>query len=209
MPSLDGSPARNVIGIYRRHARAWSEARGNKLIEGGWIDRLLALLPPAPAILDLGCGTGAPIACELARRGAVVTGVDASCEMIAMFRRNLPGASAMVADMRNLALGRSFDGIVAWDSFFHLTADDQRAMFAVFGRHAPRQAALMFTSGPAEGEALGIFAGETLYHASLSASEYSALLAGQGFEVAAHRVEDPDCGGRTVWLARRGSQIER
>ena len=50
--------------------------------------------------------------------------------------------------MRSLALGRTFDGIVAWDSFFHLTWDDQRRIFPVFRAHAATGAALMFTSGP-------------------------------------------------------------
>ena len=38
--------------------------------------------------------------------------------------------------MRELALGRKFSGILAWDSFFHLRHDDQRRMFPVFRQHA-------------------------------------------------------------------------
>jgi hypothetical protein len=45
--------------------------------------------------------------------------------------------------------------------------------------------------------------GEPLYHASLDAAEYRRLLAEQGFVVQDHVVEDPDCGGHTVWLAAR------
>ena len=60
----------------------------------------------------------------------------------------------------------------------------------------------MFTSGPAHGEAIGSYKGEPLYHASLDAAEYRALLNANGFEVVAHVVEDPDCGGHTVWLAQ-------
>ena len=61
----------------------------------------------------------------------------------------------------------------------------------------------MFTSGPRHGEAIGRLRGEPLYHASLSPDEYRALLAANGFAVAAERMEDPDCGGHSVWLARR------
>ena len=75
-------------------------------------------------------------------------------------------------------------------------------MFPIFATHAAPGAALMFTSGPAAGEALGVFEGETLYHASLDPAEYRDLLAANGFTVVGHRPEDPDCGGRTVWLAR-------
>jgi hypothetical protein len=105
--------------------------------------------------------------------------------------------------MRTLSLGCLFDGVLAWDSFFHLSYDDQRRMFPIFQAHASTGAPLMFTSGPAHGVAVGTFGGEPLYHASLDAAEYLALLSEHGFAVMAHKVEDPACGGRTVWLARR------
>jgi hypothetical protein len=44
---------------------------------------------------------------------------------------------------------------------------------------------------------------EPLYHESLDGTEYRALLAQNGFGVVAHVVEDPTCGGRTIWLAQR------
>jgi len=107
--------------------------------------------------------------------------------------------------MRKVSLARRFGGIVAWNSFFHLTPDDQRAMFTVFRDHAEPGAALMFTSGPAAGEAIGSYHGEALYHASLAAVEYEALLATHGFSIVQHVVEDQECGGLTVWLALRKS----
>jgi hypothetical protein len=75
-------------------------------------------------------------------------------------------------------------------------------MFAIFRAHAAPGAALMFTSGPSDGEAIGTFHGEPLYHASLAPDEYRALLRRHGFDVISHRAEDPGCGGRTIWLAR-------
>ncbi len=104
--------------------------------------------------------------------------------------------------MRGLHLDMRFDGILAWDSFFHLTHDDQRSMFAVFGAHAGAGAPLMFTSGPAHGEAIGCFHGAPLYHASLDPVEYEALLNHTGFDVSTYVAEDTTAGGRTVWLAR-------
>ena len=97
-----------------------------------------------------------------------------------------------VVDMRKLSLQRKFSGILAWDSFFHLCHDDQRRMFPVFRAHAAPRAALMFTSGPRDGEAIGSFAGEPLYHASLDPAEYRSLLDRNGFRVVSHVVEDPD-----------------
>jgi hypothetical protein len=68
--------------------------------------------------------------------------------------------------------------------------------------HAASKAALMFTTGPAHGEAVGNFHGEPLYHASLDPAEYSSLLNQNGFRVVWHVVEDPSCGRHTIWLAQ-------
>jgi hypothetical protein len=98
---------------------------------------------------------------------------------------------------------RRFEGVLAWDSLFHLRPDDQRQMFKVFARHAARSAVLMFNSGPAYGESVGTYRGQPLYHASPSPDEYTVLLRSIGFEVVAHAIEDWQTGGgRTVWLAR-------
>ena len=109
--------------------------------------------------------------------------------------------------MRSLALHRRFDGVLAWDSFFHLHMDDQRAMFARFAAHAAPGAPLMFTSGPSEGEAIGSYCDERLYHASLNTAEYEQLLTSNGFSLRAHVDDDPECGEHTVWLATYGTSL--
>jgi SAM-dependent methyltransferase len=191
-----------VPALYERHARAFDAARDRSLFEGGWLDRFSALVPAAGRVLDLGCGSGEPIAGHLIDRGFRVTGIDTSAGLIALCRGRFPDEDWRVADMRGLALGRTFDGLLAWDSFFHLSPDDQRGMFAVFRAHAAPGAPLLLTSGPAAGEAIGRFEGEPLYHASLAPAEYRSLLAAHGLEVVRHVAEDAGCGGHTVWLAR-------
>jgi 2-polyprenyl-3-methyl-5-hydroxy-6-metoxy-1,4-benzoquinol methylase len=44
-------------------------------------------------------------------------------------------------------------------------------------------------------EAVGAYRGDPLYHASLDASEYEALLADFGFELIEHSINDPAKGG--------------
>jgi SAM-dependent methyltransferase len=197
------SDADRIIGLYQRNALAFDGERSRALFEKGWLDRFLSLLPPQASVLDLGCGSGEPIARYVIERGHTVTGVDSAPAMIGLCQKRFPDQRWIIADMRKLDLEQQFDGFLAWDSFFHLTYDDQRGMFAVFRRHAKPKAALMYTSGPSRGEAIGQFHGEPLYHASLDPSEYRALLDDNGFGVVSHRVEDPVCGGHTIWLAQR------
>lgn len=198
-----GSPAERIAGLYERHARAWDAARGKSLMERPWLDAFASSLAPGAAVLDLGCGSGEPVAAHLVAEGYRVTGVDSAPTLVGICRARFPEQAWVVADMRTLSLGRRFDGVIAWDSFFHLTPEDQRGMFAVFASHAAPGAPLLFTSGPSHGEAIGEFQGEPLYHGSLDPEEYRSLLAAHGFAVVRHVVEDPDCGFHTIWLARR------
>lgn len=190
-----------IIGLYEENAAAWDELR-QRLVEQDWLDRIVGLLMPGGSVLDIGCGTGKPVAAYLFEQGLRVTGVDSSVAMIAMCRENFPQAEWLVGDMRALALGRRFDAILAWHSFFHLSFDDQRAMFPRFAAHAEAGAILMFTSGPMHGEAIGEWQGEPLYHASLAPEEYRARLEENGFTILTHVIEDPECGHATIWIAR-------
>jgi SAM-dependent methyltransferase len=199
----------DVIGVYDRHGADWARLRGDRPAEGPWIDRFCALLPPGAAVLDIGCGAGVPIARDLLHRGFAVSGLDGSTTMLDLFRRNLPAAPALRADMRDMALGRRFAGLLAWDSFFHLPPADQRGMFARFAAHAAPGAALMFTSGEAEGIATGTLGGEALHHGSLGPAAYRALLRAAGFVVLDQVMRDPACGHRCVWLARWADSGER
>jgi trans-aconitate methyltransferase len=194
--------AEQIIGVYRRHAQAWTAKRGTYLLEGACLDRFRSLMPANAKVLDIGCGPGVPIARYLVDRGCSITGVDSSPEMIALFQSNLRGQQSQVADMRTLSLGSVYDGILAWDSFFHLSHDHQRRMFPIFREHAAPHAALLFTSGHSHGVAMGTLEDEPLYHASLDPTEYHRLLDTNGFDVINHVVEDPDCGGHTIWLAQ-------
>lgn len=195
--------ARRIIGHYERHAVAWdADRRKAAWNDKCWHDAFVKALPKGAAVLDLGCGSGWPVARNLAENGFHVTGVDTSRTMISLCRSRLPDDEWIVADMRRLSLGRRFDGIIAWDSYFHLDPDDQRRMFDAFASHAGPRAILMFNAGPSFGEAVGDYRGDPLYHASLDPTEYEALLDKSGFDLITHAINDTRAGGRSAWLAR-------
>lgn len=196
--------AARIVPLYDDNAAVWDEARqGSTFFEKPVFDRFIAGLPRGGSVLDVGCGAGAPIAEYLLETGLRVTGVDSSPALIALCAQRYPAGEWVVSDMRALALGRGFDGIVAWWSMFHLPPDGQRAMFPIFAGHAAPGALLLFNCGDRHGDAIGEWCGEPLYHSSLDAAEYDALLAANGFEAVAGGAPDPDCGD-TLWrLARR------
>jgi SAM-dependent methyltransferase len=73
-------------------------------------DLIQSRSPGARSLLDVACGTGGHL--RHLRRWYDVTGVDVDPAMVAEARVRLPQVPVLEADMRTLALGRSFDAAV-------------------------------------------------------------------------------------------------
>lgn len=98
-------------------------------------------------LLDAGCGTGS-LAVEAAARGAHVTAIDVSGQLVAVARERAPEGLAIdwqVGDMLSPALGR-FDHVVAMDSLIHYEAPDMIA--AVEALKARTSGSVLFTFAP-------------------------------------------------------------
>jgi ubiquinone/menaquinone biosynthesis C-methylase UbiE len=191
-----------VYETYNIIADWFSKNRNQDLMEKGYLDKVVKLVPKEGTILDLGCGTGMPMMGYLLNCGMRVTGIDASFRMLEIAKENHPAATFIQADMRELSVNRKFDAIIAWHSFFHLPIDDQPLMFEVFARHLNPNGVLLFTSGKERGEAWGLNGGENLFHASLDAQQYRLLLESHNFHVLEYKEDDADCGSATVWMAQ-------
>ena len=85
---------------------------------------LVALLPPGPRILDLGCGPGHE-SMRMASTGANVIGVDFSSECIRVARERCPQCRFEVLDFRQLdqRFGQ-FDGVFAAGSLIHIRPEE-------------------------------------------------------------------------------------
>ncbi len=195
--------SRSVRATYERQAEAWDRARNRSLFERAWLERAVADVPPGGSVLDLGCGGGEPIASWLIAQGYDVTGVDFAAPMLRIAKRRFPDARWVLADMTTLSLGCSFDAVIGWGSFFHLTQQAQRAALPRIADHVAEGGRLLLTVGPADGEITGTVAGETVYHSSLAPDEYKAILETAGMQCEDFVPEDPECTGHTLLLARR------
>lgn len=193
--------AKDIVDLYERRSSDWIADRGTVLTEADrtWLDRFTARLRPGDAVLDVGCGSGRPMAAALLERGYRVTGVDSSASLVAHAAADLPGGRFVQADMRTLDLGETFAGVLAWHSLFHLSSADQRIALPRLLAHAAPRAAIMFSSGPREDFIVGSWRGDPLFHGSLGPEEYQALLTSQRFVVESGVWAD----NGSVWLAHR------
>ncbi|MEP4198629.1 MAG: class I SAM-dependent methyltransferase [Aliishimia sp.] len=198
---MTASPDETKI-VYETQAKTFDEQRSRALFEARWLARFSACLPHGGHVLDLGCGAGEPIARWFIAEGFSVTGVDYSEPMLEIARSRWPNGDWRQGDMRELDLGEIFDGIVCWNSFFHLTQDEQRAFMPRLRKHLKPGGSVLLTVGPKDGEASGTVGGEQVYHASLSPAEYATVLQEQGLRLTGFLAEDPETQKHSVLMAR-------
>jgi trans-aconitate methyltransferase len=101
---------------------------------GGFVAELgqaaLDLLDPQPGehILDVGCGDGT-LTVKIVERGATVTGIDNSLEMIGAAREK--GLDARLMDAADMKFGESFDAAFS-NATLHWVLDKERAARAIW-----------------------------------------------------------------------------
>ena len=154
-------------------------------------------------MLDLGCGTGDPIARWFIAEGFRVTGVDFAAAMLDIARSRWPGGDWRQADMRALDLPDRFDGIIAWNSFFHLRPEEQTDCIARIATHLVPGGAFLTTVGPAHGAVDGTVGTEQVYHASLSPAGYARCLEDNGLRLTGFMAQDPETQDHSVLMARK------
>ncbi len=123
-------PKQIVAQGYDQVADAYAQLEQALWPRMRWLDKLLAALPTGAAILDLGCGSGDPIAIALARQHQV-TGVDISEAQILKARQNVPSGTFLQADLGAISFPpASFDAVVSFYTLEHLPREEHAAIFS-------------------------------------------------------------------------------
>ncbi|EFR04205.1 methyltransferase type 11 [Nannizzia gypsea CBS 118893] len=89
-------------------------------------------LPDHAKVLDVGCGTGRPIAEALCAAELDVTGIDLSTEMVEMCKKRFPSATFIKADMTKFHPEQKFDAVFAVLSLFHVSHRECYSMLFKF-----------------------------------------------------------------------------
>jgi SAM-dependent methyltransferase len=127
---VEAREAKDVVrrGYDRASARYDEEYDGHTKY-AAWLGQLAERLPAGSTVLDLGCGSGLPVARDLAAAGMRVVGVDFSDVQIQRAHELVPAAEFLRADITAVGFAsESFDAVVSFYALIHLPLDDQRPL---------------------------------------------------------------------------------
>jgi trans-aconitate methyltransferase len=166
---------------------------------------LIDLLDPKPGerILDLGCGTG-HLTAQIAARGAVAAGLDASVSMIAQARQNYPKLRFSLADASGFQCDEPFDAVFS-NAVLHWIPEAGPVIASVARALKPGGRFVLEMGGKGNIARIVSALRAVLREAGFSprnpwnfpsAGEYAALLEQHGFEVEA------------LWTIERWTQLE-
>lgn len=168
---------------YNKIVNEWDSARKN-----GSISSLLVLfaskLKSRSKILDIGCGTGNPVTKYLSEKDFVITGIDIAEEMIKKAKElNLKNTTLLVTDFFDYNPIEKFDGVVAFDSFFHFGKDQQKDIYKKVSSMLTKSGYLLFTHGKKDNEIIDKMFNEEFYYSSLAINDVKQLLKESDFDI--------------------------
>lgn len=168
---------------YNKIADRWYEYR-QKAALNKCIVEFSRKIKPAGKILDIGCGTGYPIANYFSEQGFAVTGIDISENMLkAAVSQRLPHAKFYLCDFFAFKPTEKYDGIVAFDSLFHFPKEKQTEIYQILSDWLNIGGYLLFTHGKQESEIRSYMFGELFYYSALNTQDVHQLLADSGFVI--------------------------
>ena len=184
---------------YNNIVNEWSNYR-NKTINT-CIKEFIELLPKQSKVLDIGCGTGQPIVEYLSKEGFYVTGIDISSKMIEVANKlNLPNTTFLEQDILEYVNEDKFDGIIAFDSIFHIEESKQKEVFKTISNLLKNEGYFIFTHGLEQGTIKGSMFNNEFIYSALSKEELLNTLKENNLEIIKweEHYQEPTTGDRDL-----------
>lgn len=185
-------------GSYNAIVKDWDTARSGLFPhEPPFLTLLTANIRPPARILDLGCGTGRPVAEFLLQQGYFVTGVDQAEELLALAKERLPTGRWLLARMEDFEPDEDYDGAVIWDSLFHIPRVHHEPILRKVVRSLRPRSRLMLTMGGSEHPAFtDSMYGHSFFYDSHAPEELMSIVKSLGLVIEHAEFINPPTLGR-------------
>ncbi|MGW6196553.1 class I SAM-dependent methyltransferase [Kribbella sp. NPDC055110] len=201
------NPKQLVRRGYDKLSRRYDNATGADTKYQPWIENLLTRLAPLSRILDIGCGSGVPVARALSAAGHHVVGVDISEVQISRARELVPRAEFINADAMSLDFpAGSFDAVVSLYALIHLPLDEQPQLLARIAAWLRPGGCFLCTTGHTAWtgtEDNWLDGGAPMWWSHSDAATYRSWLAGAGLVIDDESFVPEGSGGHTLFWAHR------
>jgi SAM-dependent methyltransferase len=182
---------------YNQIAAAWDEARNTFGRERKYFDAFLEGVPVPSSFLDLGCGTGRPVAEHLLSLGHRVTGVDQAEELLALARERFPQGRWIEARLEEYEPAEKYAGVICWDALFHIPRETHERILARAAGCLDPGGRLVLSVGGSEHQAFtDTMLGETFFYDSHQPERVVEILGSLGFEMLVAEFLDLPTSGR-------------
>ena len=202
--------ADKIKQAYDAISHIWHEKR-EWYIEQAPIDELITQLPQKATILDVGCGSGKPIAKYLLGKGFDVYGIDISPKQIEHAKQIISEDKLFVGDICTFTTPLTFDAIICWCTLFHIHAsqhlDVLKKLRSILKPNGVMLITFAETSAKPEGTDIKVIDehtiesemfGERFKHSGNPAKINAQLMIDTGFKIISDKIDQP---GNQVILA--------
>ncbi|MFB7916818.1 class I SAM-dependent methyltransferase [Streptomyces sp. NPDC056061] len=182
---MDGLRPRPAAAVFDALGAEYERAFAGSAGRLASLRRLLDALAPHSRVLDVGSGTGRPTASTLTGAGHDVLGVDVSPVMVELATRQVPDASFVCADIRELDLEEGkFDAVCAYFSLLQMGRDDQLRLLRKLRRLLVPGGVLAVATVPLDVEDVPVvFMGQEMRVSSFDPDGFLATVTAAGFSV--------------------------
>ena len=114
--------------IAVKHQEAYGHCKDRR----EFAQEAMNLLPPDAKVLDVGCGTGKPVASAVVDSGRRLHGIDFSPKMIEMCREQVPRGIFELVDILDYQPEAPFDAIISIHALFHFSPPQIEVVISKF-----------------------------------------------------------------------------
>lgn len=126
-----------------------------------------------------------------------------SIHMLHYAKSRCPEARFIRANITEVDFQGSFDGIVAWDSLFHIPRARHQALYVSFCRWLKPGAPVLLSAGGSEGEFTAPMFDVDFFYSSHALDENRRLLEACGFDMILAEVDDRSSRGHVTIIAKK------